>query len=100
MFSQNTPQNTKHLLYTFCISGEFCILLMPQKNKPRNPLSFCAKCYEMRKVKKRGAKLEKSDTKYDAIHFSFFAFCDHFRIFRDKCIACLAVQTTQLGNKN
>ncbi len=62
----------------FHISYEFCVLLMPQKNKPPNPLNpltFCvnadpgAKCCEMRKVKK-GAR----NAKYPAIHFLFFAF--------------------------
>ncbi len=37
MFSWNTPQNTKHSLYTFRISGKFRILLLPRKNKPQNP---------------------------------------------------------------
>ncbi len=56
-FSQNTSRNTKHSLYTFRISCEFYVLLMPRKNKLRNPLSFCvntdpgAKCCEMQKVK-------------------------------------------------
>ncbi len=42
-------------LYTFRISWEFIVLLMLWKNKPRNPLSFCAnadpamECCEMRK---------------------------------------------------
>ncbi len=34
MFSRNTPRNTKHSLHTFCISCEFYVLLMLQKNKP------------------------------------------------------------------
>ncbi len=37
----------------------------------------------------RNVKHEKSDAKYPAIHFSFFAFRDYFRIFCNKCIACL-----------
>ncbi len=59
MFSQNTPWNMKHSPYTFCISCEFHVLLMPLKNKPRNPLGFCmdadpgTKGCEMWKVKKR-----------------------------------------------
>ncbi len=40
MFSRNTPQNMKHSRYSFHISCKFCALLMPQKNKPRNPLIF------------------------------------------------------------
>ncbi len=31
MFSRNTPQNTKHLVYTFHISCEFRVLLMREK---------------------------------------------------------------------
>ncbi len=42
MFSQNTPRNTKHSLYTFRISCEFRVLLMLRKNKPQNPLTFRA----------------------------------------------------------
>ncbi len=58
MFSQNTPQNTKHSLYTFRISCEFRISLTSWKNKLRNPLTFCANgnpganCCETWKVKK------------------------------------------------
>ncbi len=50
-----TPQNTKHSLYTFHISCKFCVSLMPRKNKPRNPLIYRvnintgAKHCEMRK---------------------------------------------------
>ncbi len=36
MFSRNTPQNTKHSLYTFQSSCEFHVLLMPWKTKPQN----------------------------------------------------------------
>ncbi len=36
-----------------------------------------AKC----KTRKNGAKCKKSDGKYTAIHFSFFAFCEYFMIF-------------------
>ncbi len=72
MFSQNTKQPS---LYTFRISREFRVLLMPRKNKPQNPLTIRtnadsgAKC---KKRKKRGVKCEKSDAKYLAIHFLFF----------------------------
>ncbi len=61
MFLRNTPRNAKHSLYTFRISGEFRVLLMPQKNKPRNPLSFYvnashgAKCEKQ----KKGRKVQK-----------------------------------------
>ncbi len=66
----------------FRISCEFRVLLMPRKNKPRNPLTFRvnadpgAKCCKMRKakkgawnVKKWGTKREKNGAKYPAIHF-------------------------------
>ncbi len=94
MFLQNTPQNTKHSLYTFPISCEFRVLLMPQKNKPQILWFFArmptlawnaVKC----KKRKKGAKREKSDAKYTAVPFSFFTFCDHLRVFRDMCIAGL-----------
>ncbi len=42
LFSRYTPQNTKHSLYTFRISFKFRL---------RNPLTFCAKCCEMRKTR-------------------------------------------------
>ncbi len=103
----------------FRISGKFRVLVMPWKNKPRNPLSFRpnadpgAKCCERQKGEKRGMKCEKGTrstkrekgarstkcekgrAKYTAIHFSFFAFHPHFCIFRDKCIASLAGFTVQ-----
>ncbi len=53
MFLRNTPQNTKRSLYTFRISCEFHILLMPQKNKPQNPLTFCANADPSTKCEKR-----------------------------------------------
>ncbi len=85
MFSQNTTKcetlrNAKHSLYTFRISGEFGVLLMPQKNKQRNPLSFCAnadpgaKCCEMQKAKKevRNAKKVVRNTLLYTFCFSPF----------------------------
>ncbi len=42
-----------------------------------------------REMWKRSTKREKSDAKYFAIHFSFFAFRDRFHVFCDKCIAGL-----------
>ncbi len=94
MFSGNTPGNVKHSLYTFCITCEFCVLLMPQKNKLQNPLTFrvnvnsSAKWCKMQKANKIGTKREKSNAKYPAIHFLFFAF-------RDKCIASLTRYLTK-----
>ncbi len=38
------------------------------------------------KSKKRDTKHKKSDMKYP--NFSFFTFCDHFRVFRDKYRVC------------
>ncbi len=37
------------------------------------------------KSKKKTCKMWKSGGKYPAIHFLFFAFCDRFCVFRDKC---------------
>ncbi len=46
------------------------------------------------KSEKRDAKREKSDVKYPAIHFLFFAFfCGRFHIFCDKYTAGLRAQT-------
>ncbi len=42
---------------------------------------------EMRNAKKKTRNAKKSGTKYTAINFLFFAFCVHFMLFRDKCIA-------------
>ncbi len=72
---------TKHSLYTYRISCKFRVLLMPRKNKPRNPLSFRtnadsgAKCCEMQKVKKgaqNGKKVTRNTLLY-IFHFSHFA---------------------------
>ncbi len=52
-FSQNTTRNTKHSLYTFRISYEFRVLLMLRKNKPLNPLTFCANADPGAKCKKQ-----------------------------------------------
>ncbi len=41
------------------------------------------------KCEKGGAKCEKSDAKYPDIHFSCFAFLEHFHIFHNKCIGSL-----------
>ncbi len=92
MFLQNTPWNTKHSQYPFCISCKLRVLLMSWKNKPRNPLTFRANAYpgaKCKKSEKRDAKHEKSATKYFAIHFLFFTFRVRFRIFCDKCTASL-----------
>ncbi len=68
---------------------------MMRKNKPRNPLSFRtnahsgAKCCEMRKVKKRHETWKKWRKIPCYTLLVFFAFCDCFRVFCDKCIAGL-----------
>ncbi len=52
------------------ISFEFRVLLMPRKNKPQNPLTFCANSDP-------GAKCRETRKKWHEIppiHFSFFAF--------------------------
>ncbi len=91
VFVKHTTRNTKHSPYIFHISCEFRVLLMPRNSKPWNPLTFRANADPG--AKKRGVKREKSDTKYPAIHFLFFAFHDSFRVFCDKRIAGLTVQT-------
>ncbi len=64
MFSQNTPGNKKHSLNTFR-TCEFHVLLMPQKSKLQNPLTFRTnadpgtKCCEMRKAKKGAQNVKK-----------------------------------------
>ncbi len=44
---------------------------------------------QMQKAEKGGRNVKKSDARYSATHFLFFAFCDRFRVFCDKCIAGL-----------
>ncbi len=72
---RNTPWNTKHSPYTFRISCEFCVLLMPRKNKPWIRWLFARMPTLARNAKseKRAAKCAKIDAKYPTIHFSFFA---------------------------
>ncbi len=61
---RKTQQNMEHSLYTFHISCEFRVLLMPQKNKPQNPPTFCANVDLGTKCKKRkkGRKMQKKVT--------------------------------------
>ncbi len=83
MFSQNTPQNTKHAIYTFCILRKFCVLLMPRKNKPKI-LWLCARMPTLgwnANSKKKDAKHKKNYVKYPTIHFLFFTFCDRFQVY-------------------
>ncbi len=51
----------------------------------------CQPCHKMQKNEKKGAKREKSGTKYTDTHFSFIAFRTYFHVFCDKCIASLRV---------
>ncbi len=95
---------TKHSLYTFRISCGFRVLLMPRKNKPQNPLTFlmngrpwCEMLQNAKSEKKKGgSKCEKSDAKYPTIHFLFFAFRIHFRLFCDKCVDSLIGKITDI----
>ncbi len=41
------------------------------------------------KMQKKRHKTQKSDAKYPATYFLFFAFCKYFCAFRNKCIAAL-----------
>ncbi len=76
----------KHSLHTFRISCEFCVLLIPQKNKPQNLLSFHvnadpgAKYSEMRKAKKGAQNIPLYTFRFS-----------YFRVFRDKWIVSLRV---------
>ncbi len=54
------------------------------KKEKWNPLTFCVNADP-----KKGCAKRESGTTYPTIHFSFFAFCPHFRVFCDKCIAGL-----------
>ncbi len=56
----------------------------------KNSLTFRANA-NPDKCKKRGTKHEKSDAKYLAIYFLFFAFRECFHIFQDECIASLTI---------
>ncbi len=94
VFSWNTPRNTKHSPYTFRISCEFRVLLMPQRNKPRNPVTFRTNADPGAKCKKRR---KKSDLKYTAIHILFLAFCDRFGVFHDECITGLKHYSVFVG---
>ncbi len=91
MFSRSTPRNTKHLPYTFHISGQFCVLLMLRKNKPRNPLSFRTNANHgvKREKRKKGRETQKKWRKIPRYTLSFFAFRVHFRRFCNKCIVGL-----------
>ncbi len=63
------------------------------KNKLRNPLTFHMNANPGAKCKKRKNRMkhEKSDAKYPAVDFLFFAFRDRFCVFCDKCIASLRI---------
>ncbi len=71
-FSQNTARNTKHSLYIFRTSCEFCILLMLRKNKLPNLLTLHTNVDPGTKweSEKRGMKCEKSKAIF---RFSQFA---------------------------
>ncbi len=86
-FSRNTQWNIKHSLYTFRISCEFRVLLMPQKNKPQNHLSFRAnanpgvKCCEMQKAKKGAQNVKKVAQNTPLYTFRFLLFPSIFAYF-------------------
>ncbi len=76
VFSQNTPRNMKHSLYTIHISCECCVLLMPQKNKPQNPLTFPTNADPSTKCKKRkkGARYAKKVMQNIPLYTFVFAY--------------------------
>ncbi len=71
--SWNTPQNAKHSLYTFRISGEFRILLMLRKNKPWNPF-FCANVQPGTKCEKQKKSCEMRKKWRDIPRYTLFVF--------------------------
>ncbi len=75
MFSRNTPQNTEHSLYTFRISYEFRVLLMPRKNKLWNPLTFHANANPGAKCKKRKEECKMWEKWYETPRYILFVFC-------------------------
>ncbi len=75
-----THHEIRNSLYTFRISCEFCVLLMPWKCKPWNLLSFC--------LNDPGVKCEKRKKGCEIPRYILFVFCIS-RPFRDKCIAGL-----------
>ncbi len=82
-FAKHTTK-CETLAITFCISGKFLVLLMPQKNKPRNPLSFRAN--EGVRNRKKVAQNTPQYTFVFRYTDLFFIFRAHFCIFRGKCI--------------
>ncbi len=92
----NTPRNMKHSLYIFCISCELRVLLMPRKNKPWNPSTFCANVDTGTKCEKRkkGCEMWKKWHKIPRFQFFFFAFHNRFCVFCDKCIVDLKERST------
>ncbi len=77
----------------FHISFKFRVLL----KKSFDFLHKCRpRCEMLQNVKyeKGGVKREESGAKYPAIRFLFFAFCEYFWVFRNKCIASLTVHVS------
>ncbi len=79
VFSWNTPWNIKHPLCTFHISCEFRVLLISQKNKPRNPLIFrvnadtAAKYCKVRKQERKMRRKVMQTTQLYTSRFLHFA---------------------------
>ncbi len=93
-FRKTPTQNMKHTLYTFRISCEFCVLLMPWKNELWNPLTFNAnadpgaKCEKWKKWARSAIKVTRNTSLYTfcflhfAIVFAYFV----IRIVRIKVV--------------
>ncbi len=79
VFSWNTPQNTKHSLYTFRISFK---LHVREKINYEILLTFRENAILSIKL----CKTRKNEAKYPALHFLFFVFRKHFMLFCEKCI--------------
>ncbi len=69
--SQNTPQNTKHSLYTFCISINFRVSLMPRKNTIKH-FDISHECQPQHKIVQNVKKVTWNTLLY-TFRFSHFA---------------------------
>ncbi len=96
MISWNIRQKARNL-YTHCFSFRFRVMLMPWKNKLWNWSTFrknADQCKIQQNVKNMTENAKENDAKYPATCFSFFAFCEHFMLFRDKCIASIRIDAS------
>ncbi len=91
---RETHQKIRNTHYTlFILHANFCVLLMPRKNKPRNPLTFRTnanpgmKCCKMRKAKEKGQRKTWNTPLYI---FRFSHFVIVFACFAIRQAICLS----------